>query len=78
MDAREGNIFNLLNGLKQYLIPVYQRLYSWELPQCQRLWNDIVAMQKERDTSWALSFVLRKKLLLQEYKNIWLLMDNKD
>ena len=47
MDAGKGNIFNLLNGLKQYLIPVYQRLYSWELPQCQRLWNDIVAMQKE-------------------------------
>lgn len=47
MDAGKGNIFNLLNGLKQYLIPVYQRLYSWELPQCQRLWNDIVVMQKE-------------------------------
>lgn len=47
MDAGKGNIFGLLNGLKQYLIPVYQRLYSWELPQCQRLWNDIVAMQKE-------------------------------
>ena len=47
MDAGKGNIFSLLNGLKQYLIPVYQRLYSWGLPQCQRLWKDIVAMQKE-------------------------------
>ena len=47
MDAEKGNIFTLLNGLKQYLIPVYQRLYSWEQPQCERLWKDIVAMQKE-------------------------------
>lgn len=47
MDAEKGNIFKLLNGFKQYLIPVYQRLYSWEFSQCQRLWNDIVAMQKE-------------------------------
>lgn len=47
MDAEKGNIFKLLNGLKQYLIPVYQRLYSWEQSQCQRLWDDIVTMQKE-------------------------------
>lgn len=47
MDADIGNIFKLLDGFKQYLIPVYQRLYSWEFSQCQRLWNDIVAMQKE-------------------------------
>lgn len=47
MDAGKGNIFVLLNGLKQYLIPVYQRLYSWEQHQCKRLWDDIVLMQKE-------------------------------
>ena len=47
MDADKGNIYKLLNGDKQYLIPVYQRLYSWEQAQCNRLWLDIVAMQKE-------------------------------
>ncbi len=47
MDADKGNIFKLLNGDKQYLIPVYQRLYSWKQEQCNRLWLDIVAMQKE-------------------------------
>lgn len=47
MDADKGNIYKLLNGDKQYLIPVYQRLYSWEESQCSRLWNDIVVMQKE-------------------------------
>lgn len=47
MDARKGNIYEILNGNKQFLIPVYQRYYSWDIDQCKRLWNDIVEMQKE-------------------------------
>lgn len=47
MDARKGNIYEILNGNKQFLIPVYQRYYSWDLEQCRRLWNDIVEMQKK-------------------------------
>ena len=46
MDATKGNIYAILNGNKQFLIPVYQRRYSWETEQCSRLWNDIVEMQK--------------------------------
>lgn len=48
MEVHKGNIFGILNGDKQFLIPVYQRYYSWELEQCKRLWNDIVVMQKEK------------------------------
>lgn len=47
MDARKGNIYEILNGNKQCLIPVYQRYYSWDIEQCKRLWNDIVEMQKK-------------------------------
>lgn len=47
MDARKGNIYEILNGNKQFIIPVYQRFYSWDIEQCRRLWDDIVAMQKE-------------------------------
>ena len=47
MDARKGNIYEILNGNKQFLIPVYQRFYSWDIEQCKRLWNDIVDMQKK-------------------------------
>ena len=46
MDARKGNIYEILNGNKQFLIPVYQRFYSWGIDQCKQLWNDIVEMQK--------------------------------
>ena len=37
MDARKGNIYEILNGNKQFLIPVYQRFYSWDIDQCKRL-----------------------------------------
>ena len=47
MDATKGNIYTILNGNKQFLIPVYQRYYSWETEQCSRLWKDIVDMQKK-------------------------------
>ena len=47
MDATKGNIYAILNGNKQFLIPIYQRYYSWNLEQCQRLWTDIVDMQKK-------------------------------
>ncbi|WP_236785593.1 DUF262 and DUF1524 domain-containing protein [Anaerococcus ihuae] len=47
MDARKCNIYEILNGNKQFLIPVYQRFYSWDIGQCKRLWNDIVEMQKQ-------------------------------
>lgn len=37
----------MLNGNTQYIVPVYQRKYSWlKDKQCERLWNDIVSMEK--------------------------------
>ena len=35
-----------LEGSKQYVIPLYQRIYSWEQSHCERLWSDIVTMHK--------------------------------
>lgn len=42
----KGSIDEILNGQNQFIIPVYQRAYSWERKQCKQLWNDIVEMQK--------------------------------
>lgn len=30
------------NQKKQLVIPIYQRLYSWEKEQCKQLWDDII------------------------------------
>ena len=47
MDARKSNIYEILSGNKQFLVPVYQRYYCWEIEQCRRLWNDIIEMQRK-------------------------------
>lgn len=52
MQVDKGNIMTILNGDKQFIVPVYQRAYSWNKKQCQRLWNDIVLMQEE-NRKWA-------------------------
>lgn len=43
----KGNIYQILDGTKQYKIPVYQRYYSWDAAvQCKKLWKDILEMEK--------------------------------
>ncbi|MEK4206442.1 DUF262 and DUF1524 domain-containing protein [Paenibacillus sp. FSL R10-2788] len=42
MKASETNFLKFLQGTKQFIIPIYQRKYSWTIHQCKQLWNDIV------------------------------------
>ena len=48
MNAFQSNIYKYLGGICQYLIPLYQRIYSWEREQCARLWSDIVNLHTTR------------------------------
>jgi len=41
MKATEANLLEFLQSPQQFVIPIYQRTYSWTLAQCQQLWNDI-------------------------------------
>lgn len=41
MEATQAQLLNLLDGKKQFTIPIYQRTYSWHLKQCQQLFLDI-------------------------------------
>ena len=49
MEAKAANLLKLLNGPKQFVIPIYQRTYSWQIPQCEKLLSDILRIS--RDTS---------------------------
>lgn len=51
MDVREMTLQELLGGPKQYLVPLYQRPYAWEVRQRKRLWNDIVELAETRRTN---------------------------
>lgn len=49
MKATETKLLTLLHGPKQFVIPIYQRTYSWTLKQCEQLWKDI--LRSGRDDS---------------------------
>jgi len=42
MEANQANFLSFLEGKKQFVIPIYQRSYSWTIKQCEQLWNDII------------------------------------
>ncbi|MGQ0775097.1 MAG: GmrSD restriction endonuclease domain-containing protein [Pseudonocardiales bacterium] len=46
--ARETTLQELLEGSKQYQVPLYQRTYSWTRAQLERLWEDIVKLAGDR------------------------------
>ncbi len=48
MDVQETALRTILDGTKQYRVPLYQRPYSWEKSQVQRLWDDIERLALER------------------------------
>ncbi|HEC91496.1 MAG TPA: DUF262 domain-containing protein, partial [Candidatus Atribacteria bacterium] len=35
-------LLKFMNGPKQFIIPIYQRTYSWTLKECKQLWEDII------------------------------------
>lgn len=47
MNAKETNFLKFLNSPKQFLIPIYQRTYSWGSKECKQLWEDIVKAGKD-------------------------------
>jgi len=47
--VKEKNILEILSGPVQFVLPIYQRHYSWEKEQCAQLWKDIVRMVKNPD-----------------------------
>lgn len=46
--ATETNLAGVLEGKKQYQVPLYQRTYSWRKKQLDQLWNDVVELVEAR------------------------------
>ena len=42
MKATEAKLLQVLGNVSQFIIPIYQRTYSWTLKECQQLWEDIL------------------------------------
>ncbi|CAM8660720.1 COG1479 Uncharacterized conserved protein [Comamonadaceae bacterium] len=42
MKATEANLLKFLRKSPQFVIPIYQRNYSWTADQCRQLWSDLI------------------------------------
>src|SRR4029434_7420726 len=42
MKANEAKLLDFLKKSPQFVIPIYQRTYSWTDRECRQLWDDIV------------------------------------
>lgn len=49
MKATQSQLFKILDGSKQFRIPIYQRTYSWTEKQCEQLWDDIIRISENDD-----------------------------
>jgi uncharacterized protein with ParB-like and HNH nuclease domain/predicted transport protein len=48
MKAKEANFLRFLHGAKQFIIPIYQRTYSWQLKQCEQLFHDLIRINSDK------------------------------
>lgn len=44
MQAGEEKLREFIEGKKQYIVPVFQRHYSWHKKQWQQLWSDVIEL----------------------------------
>lgn len=44
MQAKETKLQDIIEGTKQYVIPLFQRTYSWTPKEWEVLWNDLVEL----------------------------------
>ncbi len=49
MKANETRLQPVLEGEKQYVIPLFQRHYSWKKDQWKTLWDDFIELYEGND-----------------------------
>jgi uncharacterized protein with ParB-like and HNH nuclease domain len=50
MQAVDTKLQPLIEGTKQYLVPLFQRPYSWDKQQWKTLWDDIYELTTEESS----------------------------
>ncbi|NBO55009.1 MAG: DUF262 domain-containing protein, partial [Actinobacteria bacterium] len=49
MKAVDANLLELLKKCTQFVVPIYQRAYSWGESECNQLWEDVVRAGSRND-----------------------------
>ncbi len=55
MKATEAKLLAFLKKAPQFVIPIYQRTYSWTEKECRQLWDDI--LRAGRDSAISVHFI---------------------
>ncbi len=50
MKAKQANLLKFLQTSKQFIIPIYQRTYSWQESQCAQLLHDVLSVSKAEES----------------------------
>ena len=58
VSAHSSTLSTLLDGAHRFEVPDYQRQYSWEEEQLEKLWNDIQNIDMQNDTHFLGSILL--------------------
>ena len=74
LDAKQQNIKDIFQiGSKQYVIPDYQRAYSWGYDECYKLFDDILEAFKQEEDYFLGNIIIAKsneKVLISELEVI--------
>lgn len=49
MKAGETTLQKLMGGAIQFIVPIYQRTYSWTFKQCNQLWKDVIQITNNEE-----------------------------
>lgn len=60
LSAEQKDLLSIFNIQQQYIIPSYQRAYSWEYDECYQLYTDIMDAFKERQDYFIGNLVIAK------------------
>src|ERR1700683_1580498 len=51
MKATEAKLLDFLKKSPQFVIPIYQRTYSWTEKECRQLWDDLIRAGRDSQGS---------------------------
>ena len=76
MKAINRPFTDIINGNRQFIIPVFQRDFSWTREQCQQLWRDVRrASAGEADSGHFMGSIVYVGADLSSAFQSWLLID---
>ena len=47
MDAKDHPVISILGDQRRFVVPIYQRQYSWKAPRLGPFWDDVVAKAEQ-------------------------------